>query len=111
MRKETSTNFENEKILNDYCNASKNLRLINGRWKLPVLYFLFKHESAVFSDFKKLLPSASDRMLALHLREMITDDLIEKIKEDNIVIYRTTVKALSMKKLLLSFAELKLELL
>lgn len=104
MRKSTSTNLENEINLTNFCNGSRALLLINGRWKLPVLFFLLNNGSGTFSDFIKLLPDVSDRMLALHLREMISDALIVKEKNGVSVIYYLTDKGISLKPVMDSLA-------
>lgn len=105
MRKESSTNFENQQTLTDFCNASKTLMLISGRWKLSLLFSLLEHNARSFSDFKQLLPSISDRMLALHLKQLTNDFLIVKEKKEDAVFYTLTEKGKSMKTLLLSLAE------
>lgn len=81
MRKESSTNFENEKTLNLYCNAAKTLNLIRGRWKLSILFGLLEKDMH-YSNLKILLPTISDRILSLQLRELQQDGLIEKEESD-----------------------------
>ncbi|MCP2025335.1 DNA-binding HxlR family transcriptional regulator [Flavobacterium sp. HSC-32F16] len=105
MRKPTSTNLENEINLTNFCNGSRALLLINGRWKLPVLFFLLNNNTGTFSDFIKLLPDVSDRMLALHLKEMISDDLIVKKKNGTSLTYYLTDKGISLKPVLNSLAD------
>jgi DNA-binding HxlR family transcriptional regulator len=104
MRKESSTNFENQQTLTDFCNASKTLLLISGRWKLSLLFCLLEHDSRTFSDFKQLLPSVSDRMLALHLKQLTNDFLIVKGKKEESVCYSLTEKGKSLKDILADLA-------
>lgn len=104
MRKESSTNFENQRTLTDFCNASKTLLLISGRWKLSLLFCLLEHDSRTFSDFKQLLPSVSDRMLALHLKQLTNDFLIVKEKKQESVCYSLTEKGKSLKAILADLA-------
>lgn len=104
MRKESSTNFENQRTLTDFCNASKTLLLISGRWKLSLLFCLLEHDSRTFSDFKQLLPSVSDRMLALHLKQLTNDFLIVKEKKQESVCYSLTEKGKSLKDILADLA-------
>ncbi|PAM93196.1 transcriptional regulator [Flavobacterium sp. IR1] len=105
MRKESSTNFENQQTLTDFCNASKTLQLISGRWKLSLLFSLLEHKTRSFSNFKQLLPTISDRMLALHLKQMTDDLLIRKEKIEDGVFYTLTDKGKSLKKILSNLAE------
>ncbi|OXA93778.1 winged helix-turn-helix transcriptional regulator [Flavobacterium hercynium] len=105
MRKESSTNFENQQTLTDFCNASKTLQLISGRWKLSLLFSLLEHDRRSFSNFKQLLPAISDRMLALHLKQMTDDLLITKEKIEDGVFYTLTEKGKSLKKILSNLAE------
>lgn len=105
MRKESSTNFENQQTLTDFCNASKTLQLISGRWKLSLLFSLLEHKTRSFSNFKQLLPTISDRMLALHLKQMTDDLLIRKEKIEDGVFYTLTDKGKSLKKRLSNLAE------
>ncbi|MDA6070305.1 helix-turn-helix transcriptional regulator [Flavobacterium sp. AC] len=105
MRKESSTNFENQQTLTDFCNASKTLLLISGRWKLSLLFCLLEHDSRTFSDFKQLLPSISDRMLALHLKQLTNDFLIIKEKKHESVCYSLTKKGRSLEDILSGLAQ------
>lgn len=109
MRKESSTNFENQQTLTDFCNASKTLLLLSGRWKLSLLFSLLEHDSRTFSDFKQLLPAISDRMLALHLKQLTNDALIVKVKKEDAVSYSLTEKGKSLKSILLNLAEWQID--
>lgn len=79
MRKESSTNFENEKAIQEYCGAFKIISQISGRWKLLILFAL-QESNKSYTDFKKLLKNVSDRMLTKQLNELIQDGLIIKEK-------------------------------
>jgi DNA-binding HxlR family transcriptional regulator len=91
MRKENSTNSINEKALKDFCNASKTLTMISGRWKLSVLFKLLENDTS-YSDFKILLPEVSDRTLSKQLQELQNDDLISKEKDKISSVYSLTEK-------------------
>lgn len=91
MRKENSTNSINEKALKDFCNASKTLTMISGRWKLSVLFKLLENDTS-YSDFKILLPEVSDRALSKQLQELQNDDLISKEKDKISSVYSLTGK-------------------
>lgn len=91
MRKESSTNLFNEKAMQDFCNASKTLALISGRWKLSVLFKLLENDT-YYSDFKILLPEISDRTLSRQLQELQNDGLISKEKSKVSSVYSLTDK-------------------
>lgn len=105
MRKESSTNFENQQTLTDFCNASKTLMLISGRWKLSLLFSLLEHNSRTFSDFKQVVPAVSDRILALQLKQLMEDSLIVKEKRENSMVYTLTEKGKSLKDILVDLAK------
>ncbi|MBN3859414.1 MAG: helix-turn-helix transcriptional regulator [Neisseriaceae bacterium] len=101
MRKENSINAQNESYLHDFCPAFKTLLLINGRWKLNIIFYLNdKKNPATYSDFKELLPSISDRMLAKQLNELIRDDIIIKNKKKNFSFYSLTKKGKRLEPIL-----------
>lgn len=91
MRKVTSVNFENEMLLNDFCNASKTLALISGRWKLSLLFAL-QENALTYSEFKKILPTVSDRVLSLQLKQLQDDLLLIKEKRGENTFYTLTNK-------------------
>lgn len=99
MRKETSTNFQNEQVLANYCNAYKTLQMIGGRWKLSVLFAL-AIESKSYSQLKVILPQMSDRILSLQLKELIKDDLVINEKDKTKSIYYLSDKGKRFSKVL-----------
>jgi DNA-binding HxlR family transcriptional regulator len=53
--------------------------MIQGRWKLPILFRLFAEPSLRSSQLMRDMPDISQKMLTQHLRELETDRLIERI--------------------------------
>lgn len=104
MRKENSTNSINEKALKDFCNASKTLMMIGGRWKLSILFKLIEKE-ANYSEFKILLPEVSDRTLSKQLKELQADGLIFKEKDKISSVYSLTKKGRKMHHILSSLSD------
>lgn len=98
MRKVTSVNFENEMLLNDFCNASKTLALISGRWKLSLLFAL-QENALTYSEFKKILPTVSDRVLSLQLKQLQDDLLLIKEKRGENTFYTLTNKGKGLHKI------------
>jgi DNA-binding HxlR family transcriptional regulator len=74
-RKTTSTNSLNRKTLVDFCGLVYAVDILDGRWKLIILYKLEKR-TLRFKELKELIPAISDRMLTLHLQELEKDGLV-----------------------------------
>ncbi len=58
------------------------IRMIQGRWKLPILFRLFADPAMRSSQLIRDMPGVSQKMLTQHLREMEIDRLIERIDFD-----------------------------
>lgn len=54
------------------------LRLLEGRWKLIILFHLFDGKVQRYSDFEKLIPGISQKMLAQQLRQLEADGLVSR---------------------------------
>jgi DNA-binding HxlR family transcriptional regulator len=59
------------------CGVETTLSVIDGRWKLPILFQLLGGTKR-FSALKRTLSGATQRMLTLHLRELERDGLIHR---------------------------------
>ena len=54
------------------------LRLLEGRWKLIILFHLFDGKVQRYSDFEKLIPAISQKMLAQQLRQLEADGIVAR---------------------------------
>jgi DNA-binding HxlR family transcriptional regulator len=54
------------------------LRLLEGRWKLIILFHLFDGKVQRYSDFEKLIPGISQKMLAQQLRQLEADGIVAR---------------------------------
>jgi DNA-binding HxlR family transcriptional regulator len=52
------------------------LKLLEGRWKLIILFQLFDGKVQRYSDFEKLIPGISQKMLAQQLRQLEADGIV-----------------------------------
>ncbi|TCL04955.1 MULTISPECIES: winged helix-turn-helix transcriptional regulator [Sodalis] len=52
------------------------LRLLEGRWKLVILFHLFGGQVQRYSDLEKLIPDISQKMLAQQLRQLEADGIV-----------------------------------
>jgi len=68
IRKENSTNMQNEKCIMDGGNLTYAVCKIGGRWKLIVLCKL-ENGKLRFSEIRRQIPNITERMLTLQLGE------------------------------------------
>ncbi len=77
MRKPSSTNIENEEVLEIDCPFMLTLRFIGKRWKPAVLWKINEGHNR-FKDLKMQLPGISDKMLSASVSELTRDGILEK---------------------------------
>jgi DNA-binding HxlR family transcriptional regulator len=53
-------------------------RLLEGRWKLVILFHLFGGQVQRFSDLERLIPGISQKMLAQQLRRLEDDAIVTR---------------------------------
>lgn len=54
------------------------LKLLEGRWKLLILFHLFDGKVQRYSDLEKLIPGISQKMLAQQLRQLEADGIVAR---------------------------------
>ena len=54
------------------------LKMLEGRWKLIILFHLFDGKVQRYSDFGKLIPDISQKMLAQQLRQLEADGIVAR---------------------------------
>lgn len=55
------------------------LKLLEGRWKLVILFHLFGGRVLRFSDLERAIPGISQKMLIQQLRRMEADGIVRRI--------------------------------
>src|ERR1700744_1965474 len=60
-------------------HVTRVIRMIHGRWKLPILFRLYPDPSMPHLQLKRDLPGISQKMLTQHLRELADDGLVERV--------------------------------
>lgn len=59
-------------------HVARVLRMIGGRWKLPILFRLLAEPAMRTSQLLRDIPGISQKMLTQHLRELERDGLIAR---------------------------------
>jgi DNA-binding HxlR family transcriptional regulator len=54
------------------------LRLLEGRWKLVILFHLFGGKVLRFSDLERAIPNITQKMLGQQLRQMEIDGIVAR---------------------------------
>ncbi len=54
------------------------LRMLEGRWKLLILFQLFGGHVRRFSELERAIPAVSQKMLAQQLRQMESDGIVHR---------------------------------
>src|SRR5882757_5946035 len=55
------------------------LKILEGRWKLIILFHLFGGKVLRFSDLERAIPAISQKMLIQQLRQMEKDGVVRRI--------------------------------
>ena len=55
------------------------LKILEGRWKLVILFHLFGEKLLRFSDLERAIPAISQKMLVQQLRQMERDGIVRRI--------------------------------
>ena len=55
------------------------IRMLEGRWKLVILFNLFGGKTLRFSDLERAIPAVSQKMLIQQLRQLERDGIVARI--------------------------------
>ncbi len=73
--------------------VERAIAMLEGRWKLVILFHLFGGKVLRFSDLERLIPEISQKMLTQQLRQMEGDGIVQRIVHPQVppkVEYRLT---------------------
>jgi len=59
-------------------DVEATIRLLEGRWKLLILFHLFDGKVQRYSDLERLIPGISQKMLAQQLRQLEADGIVAR---------------------------------
>jgi DNA-binding HxlR family transcriptional regulator len=54
--------------------------ILEGRWKMLILFHLFGGKVLRFSDLERAIPAISQKMLIQQLRQMETDGIVRRVQ-------------------------------
>src|SRR5258705_7646842 len=54
------------------------LRMLEGRWKMVIVFHLFDRGVLRFSELERAIPGVSQKVLINQLRELETDGIVER---------------------------------
>jgi DNA-binding HxlR family transcriptional regulator len=58
--------------------VADTLRVLEGRWKLVIIFHLFGGQVLRFSDLQRAIPDVSQKMLIQQLRALEADGMVER---------------------------------
>lgn len=59
--------------------VGRALKILEGRWKLVIMFHLFGGKVLRFSELERVIPGVSQKMLTQQLRQMENDGLVRRI--------------------------------
>jgi DNA-binding HxlR family transcriptional regulator len=77
MRKESSTNRQNEKSITNDCPIVSTLKMIGGRWKIIILWNLKGH-ALRYKELHRAIPNITEKMLTQQLAVLVEDGWVLK---------------------------------
>ena len=60
-------------------DVEQALKILEGRWKLVILFHLFGGKVLRFSELERAIPAISQKMLIQQLRQMEADGIVRRI--------------------------------
>lgn len=87
--------------------AERTLKVIGGRWKVFVLYYLFEGPQRL-SELRRLIPGVSQKVLVQQLREMEDHGVVHREVFAEVpprVVYTVTTFGLSLRPIMAALCE------
>lgn len=88
------------------CTIFQYLDLLSKKWTLFLMVTFWKNpqKEFKFSEFEKMMPDVTSRIISIRLKELIEFELIEKINiKSNKSVYKLTPKGEEIKELYNNF--------
>lgn len=93
---------------NEDCPVQKTLAILNGKWRLLVIFELGKNDHCRFSDLKKAIPKITNTMLTQTLRDLESFGIVSRVQYNEIpphVEYALTEKGLKLRPIIYEMAK------
>jgi len=90
------------------CPAERAIYFLGGKWKIRILFTLFKNKKVRFNELKKVLKTITQQMLSKQLKELETDGIVNRKVHQVVppkVEYSLTEFGLSVIPILKSFSD------
>jgi len=58
--------------------VTEAFRILEGRWKMTILFHLFDKGTLRFSELSRAIPEVSEKMLIQQLRQLEVDEIVER---------------------------------
>lgn len=71
-------------IENDFCPVANALKVIEGKWKLPILWVLSKNGTLRYNELKKGVSGITNMMLTSSLKELEQSGLVNRVQYNEI---------------------------
>ncbi|MDX3059007.1 helix-turn-helix domain-containing protein [Streptomyces sp. NE06-03E] len=66
------------------CGIDAAMEVIDGKWKVLILWALEEHARLRFGEMRRLVPGITEKVLASHLREMEADGVVLRVSYDEV---------------------------
>lgn len=76
-KKKTLNPVSRTEISENDCPVLTSLKIIGGKWKIPILYTL-RNGTMRFNELQKAVPGVTQKMLTQQLRELEKDGLVHR---------------------------------
>ncbi|RSS61552.1 transcriptional regulator [Streptomyces sp. WAC07061] len=68
----------------DHCGIAAAMAVIDGKWKVSLLWELERGPRCRFGELRRLVPGVSEKVLAAQLRELETDGIVHREVYDEV---------------------------
>lgn len=67
-----------------FCPVAYSLKVIEGKWKIPILWVLSQNGTLRYNELKKSIEGITNMMLTSSLKELEKDKLVDRVQYNEI---------------------------